>query len=125
MVRFAQKANSNTHILRLMKEHGVVVDSVSLGEIERALAAGFTPGLRADGHADIVFTADILDRTTLSRVAELGVPVNCGSIDMLEQLGSCQPRPPGVAAHQPRFRARPFQQDQHGRRTQQARHLAR
>lgn len=94
VVRFAQKANSNTHILRLMKEQGVVVDSVSLGEIERALAAGFTPGLRADGRADIVFTADILDRTTLARVAELGVPVNCGSIDMLEQLGSASPGHP-------------------------------
>ena len=33
VVRFAQKANSNTHILCLMKEQGVVVDSVSLGEI--------------------------------------------------------------------------------------------
>ena len=94
VVRFAQKANSNTHILRLMKEQGVVVDSVSLGEIERALAAGFTPGLRADGHADIVFTADILDRTTLARVAELGVPVNCGSIDMLDQLGAASPGHP-------------------------------
>lgn len=94
VVRFAQKANSNTHILRLMKAQGVVVDSVSLGEIERALAAGFTPGLRPDGHADIVFTADILDRATLARVAELGVPVNCGSIDMLDQLGAVSPGHP-------------------------------
>ena len=31
-----------------------MVDSVSLGEIERALAGGFTPGLH-NGHADIVF----------------------------------------------------------------------
>lgn len=54
VVRFAQKANSNTHILRLMKRQGAVVDSVSLGEIERALAGGFTPGLH-NGHADIVF----------------------------------------------------------------------
>ena len=64
---------------------------MSLGEIERALAAGFTPGMRDDGHADMVFTADILDRTTLSRVVELGVPVNCGSIDMLDQLGAASP----------------------------------
>lgn len=91
VVRYAQKANSNIHILRLMKAHGVLVDSVSLGEIERALAAGFTPGMRDDGHADMVFTADILDRTTLSRVVELGVPVNCGSIDMLDQLGAASP----------------------------------
>ncbi|MBF4190219.1 hypothetical protein ISX56_31395, partial [Serratia ureilytica] len=34
-IRFAQKACSNIHILRLMREQGVKVDSVSLGEIER------------------------------------------------------------------------------------------
>lgn len=87
VVRFAQKANSNTHILRLMKQLGVVVDAVSLGEIERALLAGFQPGPH-NGHADIVFTADLLDHATLKRVVELGIPVNCGSIDMLGQLGA-------------------------------------
>lgn len=87
VVRFAQKANSNTHILRLMREQGVQVDAVSLGEIERALAAGYQPGLH-NGHAEIVFTADLLDRATLARVVELGIPVNCGSIDMLRQLGA-------------------------------------
>ena len=93
VVRFAQKANSNTHILRLMKRLGVVVDAVSLGEVERALAAGFTPGLHA-GHAEIVFTADLLDRATLPRLIELGIPVNCGSIDMLDQLGAASPGHP-------------------------------
>ena len=87
VVRFAQKANSNTHILRLMKHQGAVVDSMSLGEIERALAGGFTPGLH-NGHADIVFTADLLDRASLARVVELNIPVNCGSMDMLDQLGA-------------------------------------
>jgi diaminopimelate decarboxylase len=92
VVRFAQKANSNTHILRLMRQHGVVVDAVSLGEIERALAAGFEPGPQgAHGHAEIVFTADLFDRATLARVVELAVPVNCGSIDMLDQLGAISP----------------------------------
>lgn len=93
VIRFAQKANSNTHILKLMKRLGVVVDSVSLGEVERALAAGFTPGVH-QGHAEIVFTADLLDRSTLPRVAELGIPVNCGSIDMLDQLGAVSPGHP-------------------------------
>ena len=32
-IRFAQKANSNLHLLRLMRDEGVVVDAVSLGEI--------------------------------------------------------------------------------------------
>jgi diaminopimelate decarboxylase len=84
VIRFAQKACSNTHILRLMREEGVKVDSVSLGEIERALAAGY----RAQ---DIVFTADLIDVPTLARVSELGIAVNAGSVDMLEQLGAASP----------------------------------
>jgi diaminopimelate decarboxylase len=88
-IRFAQKACSNTHLLRLMREQGVVVDAVSLGEVERALHAGFEVG--TGPAAGIVFTADLFDRPTLARVVELGVPVNAGSIDMLEQLGAAAP----------------------------------
>jgi len=83
VVRFAQKACSNIHILRLMRAAEVKVDSVSLGEIERALAAGYQAG-----GDEIVFTADLLDEPTLARVAELRVPVNAGSVDMLHQLGA-------------------------------------
>ncbi|WP_229751405.1 diaminopimelate decarboxylase [Undibacterium terreum] len=85
VIRFAQKASSNIHLLKLMKEEGVMVDSVSLGEVERALVAGFQPG--DIQHAPIVFTADLLDRHALKRVVELNIPVNCGSPQMLEQLG--------------------------------------
>ena len=84
VIRFAQKACSNIHILRMMREQGVKVDSVSLGEIERALLAGFKPGREA---SEIVFTADVLDQPTLDRVTELDIPVNAGSIDMLGQIG--------------------------------------
>ncbi|MGK0735573.1 diaminopimelate decarboxylase [Yokenella regensburgei] len=88
VIRFAQKACSNIHILRLMREQGVKVDSVSLGEIERALVAGFDPRSNPD---DIVFTADVIDEETIARVAELGIPVNAGSVDMLDQLGTASP----------------------------------
>ncbi|RIH02939.1 diaminopimelate decarboxylase, partial [Shigella sonnei] len=88
VVRFAQKACSNIHILRLMREQGVKVDSVSLGEIERALAAGYNPQTHPD---DIVFTADVIDQATLERVSELQIPVNAGSVDMLDQLGQVSP----------------------------------
>lgn len=81
-VRFAQKACSNIHILRLMREAGVKVDAVSLGEIERALIAGF----RTESE-EIVLTADLLDSSTLARVVQLKLPVNAGSADMLHQLG--------------------------------------
>ncbi|WP_271461233.1 diaminopimelate decarboxylase [Pantoea leporis] len=86
VVRFAQKACSNIHILRLMRAAGVKVDSVSLGEIERAIAAGYQPG-----GEDIVFTADVFDQPTLARIAELKVPVNAGSVNMLHQLGELSP----------------------------------
>ncbi len=88
VVRFAQKACSNIHILRLMREQGVKVDSVSLGEIERALAAGYQPQSDAD---EIVFTADLIDPPTMARVHELQIPVNAGSVDMLAQLGEVSP----------------------------------
>ncbi|HEX5066885.1 MAG TPA: diaminopimelate decarboxylase [Myxococcota bacterium] len=88
VVRYAQKACSNTHILRLLRAEGALVDAVSLGEIERALRAGFT----AEGEpAGLVYTADVLDAATLARVVELRIPVNAGSPDMLEQLGRSAP----------------------------------
>lgn len=90
-IRFAQKANSNTHILRLLRSEGVMVDAVSLGEIERALHAGYQPGTEAE---EIVFTADIIDAATLRRVTELGMPVNCGSPDMIRQIGEAKPGHP-------------------------------
>ena len=85
-IRYAQKANSNTHLLRLMRAEGVKVDAVSLGEIERALAAGYTAG-----GDEIVFTADLLDHATLDAVVAHRIPVNAGSIDMLHQLGARSP----------------------------------
>ncbi|MBY0572097.1 MAG: diaminopimelate decarboxylase [Undibacterium sp.] len=93
VIRFAQKSCSNLHILRLMREQGVLVDSVSLGEVERALVAGFDPELD-NQHAPIVFTADLLERDALKRVVELNIPVNCGSPQMLEQLGQAHPGHP-------------------------------
>jgi diaminopimelate decarboxylase len=83
-IRFAQKACSNTHVLRLMREEGVLVDAVSPGEIDRALRAGYSSG---SGSAEIVFTADVINPATIAKVIEHGIPVNAGSIDMLHQLG--------------------------------------
>jgi len=88
VIRFAQKACSNIHILEFMRKKGVVVDAVSLGEIERALLAGLSP---QGSPAGIVFTADLIDKSTLSRVVELDIEVNVGSIDMLDQLGNAKP----------------------------------
>jgi len=88
VVRYAQKACSNVHVLRLLRGAGALVDAVSLGEIERALRAGY------DGRgepAGLVYTADLIDDATRDRVAELDIPVNAGSADVLEQLGRRRP----------------------------------
>lgn len=83
-VRYAQKACPNLHLLRLLRSEGAVVDCVSVGELERALLAGFASD---PARHEVVFTADILTEEALGRVVETGVPVNAGSADMLTQLG--------------------------------------
>ena len=90
VIRYAQKASSNIHILKEMRKAGVRVDAVSLGEIERAMRAGFSAGT-VSGAAEIVFTADVFDRPTLERVIADKIEVNIGSIDMLHQLGERSP----------------------------------
>ncbi len=84
VVRYAQKACSNIAILSRLRRLGVVVDAVSSGEVKRAIAAGYDP-------QDIVFTADVFDREALSLVKKLRLHVNCGSPDMIEQLGTAVP----------------------------------
>lgn len=83
-IRYAQKACSNLAILDRIRQQGVLVDAVSAGEIRRAMAAGYSPAA-ADG--EIVYTADIFDAEALDLVAEHGMAVNCGSPDMISQLG--------------------------------------
>jgi diaminopimelate decarboxylase len=104
VIRYAQKACSNIAILDLVRRHGVLVDAVSAGEIHRALKAGYRTGTRnqepessqnlstgSPTQPQIVYTADIFDRDSLEMVVRLGIPVNCGSPDMINQLGERAP----------------------------------
>ncbi|MGB7344156.1 MAG: diaminopimelate decarboxylase [Pirellulaceae bacterium] len=88
VIRFAQKACSNLAILDRMRRQGVVVDAVSAGEIRRAMAAGFSTDPQKH---EIVYTADIFDAEALDLVAEHSISVNCGSPDMISQLGERKP----------------------------------
>ena len=88
VIRFAQKANSNIAVLDLMRKQGVVVDAVSSGEVHRAQRAGYE--LQGEPHP-VVYTADIFDREALELVVKHNIPVNCGSPDMIEQLGQAAP----------------------------------
>ena len=88
VIRYAQKACSNIAILDRLRRLGVVVDAVSAGEVRRALSAGFDP--HSDPHG-IVYTADVFDREALEMVKQLGLHVNCGSPDMIAQIGEIIP----------------------------------
>jgi diaminopimelate decarboxylase len=88
-VRYAQKAGSNLAILDLVRRKGGLVDAVSAGEVERAIAAGFKPGFNHP--PEIVYTADIFDLAALDIVVEREIPVNCGSPDMIDQYGERSP----------------------------------
>jgi diaminopimelate decarboxylase len=88
VVRYAQKACSNLAILDLVRREGGLVDTVSAGEILRALAAGFLP---EGDPPPIVYTADIFNAEALDLCVERHIHVNCGSPDMIDQLGSRAP----------------------------------
>jgi len=88
VVRYAQKACSNLAILDLMRRQGVLVDAVSAHEVRRALRAGFST---QGDPPPVVYTADVFDRDALDLCVEQGVHVNCGSADMIDQLGQAAP----------------------------------
>ena len=94
-VRFAQKACSNLAVVDLVRRQGGLVDTVSAGEIRRALAAGYrggSPDMAAgDSPPEIVYTADIFDHEALDLVVEHDLHVNAGSADMIGQLGEARP----------------------------------
>jgi len=88
VIRYAQKACSNLAILDLVRGQGALVDTVSAGEIRRALAAGY---VASGDPPPIVYTADIFDAESLDLCVEHNLHVNCGSPDMIDQLGRRAP----------------------------------
>lgn len=78
-LRYACKANSNATILNLMKQNDVKIDAVSLGEIKRALAAGFDS-------KDILYTSEDAKPQTMLDVALREIMFNCSSFEHLENL---------------------------------------
>jgi diaminopimelate decarboxylase len=84
VMRYAEKANPNIHLLKWMRTLGVQVDTVSAGEVRRALLAGFP-------EQEIVFTADLFDHFILELLRQHTIHVNLGSPDMIEQYAAIRP----------------------------------
>ncbi len=89
---FAVKANGNRAILELMHAHGVGADIVSLGEMQRALAAGIPAGR-------IVFSGVGKQRHEIEAALDAGIArFNVESRDELDLLVACA-RESGRVAH--------------------------
>jgi diaminopimelate decarboxylase len=101
VVRFAQKACSNLAIVDLVRRHGGLVDCVSAGEVQRAMAVGFKPGQQHP--PELVYTADLFDREALDLIVQHDIHVNFGSPDMIDQYGERMPGRPITLRINPGF----------------------
>jgi diaminopimelate decarboxylase len=80
LLAYAMKANSNQAVLKLMASEGAGADVVSLGELERALAAGIKPEM-------IVFSGVAKTVGEMRRGLEVGIKCfNVESEPELERL---------------------------------------
>lgn len=80
-VKYACKALNNTAILKLLKNEGSGLDTVSINEVKLGLRAGF----QAD---EIIFTPNCVAFEEIQEAVSLGVHINIDNISILEQFGS-------------------------------------
>ncbi|AZQ44427.1 diaminopimelate decarboxylase [Nonlabens ponticola] len=86
-IHYAVKALSNISILKLFKQLGARLDTVSLQEVKLGLAAGVDP-------AKIIYTPNGVSLEEIERVAEMGVQINIDNLSILEQFGAKHPTVP-------------------------------
>jgi len=81
VVRYAMKACSNIRVLKEMLASGILIDAVSVFEVERALRAGFPPEA-------ICFTSDVFfNKSDVGYCLERGIFCNLGTLGMVEEYG--------------------------------------
>ena len=79
-IRYAMKSNSNINILKLMRQEGLGLDTVSIPEIKIGLLAGFRP-------EQIVFTPNMVDFEEIVVAVDIGVYINIENLSNLEKFG--------------------------------------
>jgi diaminopimelate decarboxylase len=80
-IKYACKALNNTNILKLLKQAGSGLDTVSINEVELGLIAGFAPN-------EIIFTPNCVDFDEIKAAVEKGVHINIDNIAILEHFGA-------------------------------------
>ena len=79
-IKYAAKALTNVSILKLMRQQGVEMDSVSVNEARMGMLAGFEPG-------QIMFTPSGVSFDEIREAVNLGLQLNVDSLPLLEWVG--------------------------------------
>ena len=79
-INYACKALTNLNVLRLFRQWGSGLDTVSIQEVELGLMAGFDPH-------DILFTPNCVGLDEVNEAVSKGVRMNIDNISILEQFG--------------------------------------
>ncbi|MDX2250039.1 MAG: diaminopimelate decarboxylase [Bacteroidia bacterium] len=79
-IKYPVKALSNINILKLFKQMGCGLDTVSLQEVGLGLKAGFDP-------KEIIYTPNCVSFEEIKSAVERGVVINIDNISILEQFG--------------------------------------
>ncbi|MFK8269220.1 diaminopimelate decarboxylase [Capnocytophaga cynodegmi] len=86
-INYAVKALSNISVLKLFKNLGSGLDTVSIQEVKLGLWAGFAP-------EQIIFTPNGVSLEEIEEASALGVQINIDNLSFLEQFGSKYPHIP-------------------------------
>ncbi len=83
-INYACKALTNINILKLIKQLGCGLDTVSIQEVWLGLKAGFAP-------KDIMYTPNCVSIQEIEMAVKEGVRINIDNISILEQFGHLHP----------------------------------
>ncbi len=86
-VNYSAKANTNIHLLKMIKEEGCVVDAMSPGELLCNLKAGFEP-------QDILYVCNNVSAEEMQNACKHNVLMSLDSLDQLELFGQSCPNSP-------------------------------
>ncbi len=120
---YAVKANSNLAVIRLFASEGLGADTVSGGEIARALAAGVPP--QTIVYAGIAKTDDEIRMALATGILQFNVEFGAGAAPDRRAGGGHGSDGAGGAAGQSGRRCRHPREDQHRPQARQVRHPVR
>lgn len=86
-INYAVKALSHTAIIKLFKNLGAGLDTVSIQEVQLGLYAGMQP-------EQIIYTPNGVSLSEIEQAAALGVQINIDNLSILEQFGAKHPQHP-------------------------------